>query len=112
MAEQVCDPTTRCPECNHLNENGGPCGGCFNEEGDRCSIATSPRTIEERGPFTNDELDLLFEARRTGNVKYLTNWSKAAVRFFEAEKRKLMGRIEQLEALKGEPKYIPSTGDD
>ena len=105
MTEEVCDPGPRCAECEHLNENGGPCGGCFNEEGDRCTIVTSPRTIEERGPFLPDELDTLFEARRTGNVKYLTNWSKAAVRFYEAEKQKLLDRIEQLEELKGDPKY-------
>uniref|UniRef100_A0A6M3MGQ0 Uncharacterized protein n=1 Tax=viral metagenome TaxID=1070528 RepID=A0A6M3MGQ0_9ZZZZ len=97
MAAEICDPTTRCPECKHLNENGGPCGGCFNEPGDRCSIATSPRTIEERGPFTSEELDILFEAQRTENVKYLTNWSIAACWFFEAEKRKLLDLIEELE---------------
>ena len=108
MAEQICDPTTRCPECKHLNENGGPCGGCYFEGADRCNIATSPRTIEERGPFTSEELDILFEAQRTENVKYLTNWSKAAVRFFEAEKRKLLNRIEELEELKGAPKYTPA----
>jgi len=105
MTTEICDPEPRCPECEHLNENGGPCGGCFNEEGDRCIIATSPRTIEERGPFTLEELDYLFEAQRTENVKYLKNWSKAAARFHEAEKRKLLDRIEELEELKGAPKY-------
>ena len=105
MAEQICDPEPRCPECNNLNENGGKCGGCFNEEGNRCRIVTSPRTIEERGPFLSEELDLLEEAWRTENVKYLTNWSIAACRFHEAEKRKLMNRIEELEELKGDPKY-------
>lgn len=99
MAEEICDPTTRCPECKHLNENGGPCGGCFFEGGDRCTIATSPRTIEERGPFTLGELDTLEEAQRTDNVKYLKNWSKAACRFHEAEKQKLMDRIEELRRL-------------
>ena len=103
MAEEICDPELRCPECNHLNENGGQCGGCFNEPGNRCLIATSPRTIEERGPFTLGELDILGKARETENVKYLTNWSIAACRFHEAEKQKLMDRIEGLEELKGPP---------
>lgn len=97
MTEEICDPGPRCPECEHLNENGGQCGGCSNEPGDRCSIATSPRTIEERGPFTLGELDVLGKARETDNVKYLKNWSIAAVRFFEAEKRRLLIRIEELE---------------
>ena len=103
MTEEVCDPGPRCPECNHLHENGGQCGGCFNEPGNRCLIATSPRTIEERGPFTLGELDILGKARETENVKYLTNWSIAACRFHEAEKQKLMDRIEGLEELKGPP---------
>lgn len=106
MAEETCDPATRCPDCEHLNENGGKCGGCFNEEGDRCSITTSSRTIEERGAFTLEELDVLEEAWRTDNLNYLRNWSKAAVRAHEAEKRRLLDRIEELEELKGAPKYI------
>lgn len=97
MAEEICDPGPRCPKCEHLNENGGSCGGCFIEEGDRCLIATSPRTIEKRGPFLHEELNILFEAQRTENVKYLTNWSIAACWFFEAEKRKLLDLIEELE---------------
>ena len=105
MAEQICDPP--CSECDYLNENGvfgdvehGQCGGCFNEEDDRCMVATSPKTIEERGPFTLGELDILGEARLTDKLKYLKNWSIAACRFHEAEKRKLLDRIEELEKLK------------
>jgi len=109
MAAEICDPGPRCQDCEHLNENGGPCGGCFNEEGDRCTIATSPRTIEKRGPFTPDELDILEEAWRTDNLNYLTNWSKAAVRSHEAETRKLTDRVEELEELKGTPRYRPSS---
>ena len=98
---QVCNPVERCPSCEHLLENGGRCGGCTWPEGQRCTITTSSTTILERNPFSLGELDILFEARRMDNVKYLKNWSIAAVKHFEAEKGRLMKAWEKaLEDLK------------
>lgn len=101
MTEEICNPKEWCPTCEHLKENGGQCDGCTNEDEQCCNIATNPKTIMERGPFSLGELDVLFEARRTDNVKYLKNWSIAAVKHYEAEKGRLMKAWEKaLEDLK------------
>lgn len=101
MTEEICDPQEKCPSCDYLLENGGKCEGCLNDEAQNCSVTTSVETIEGRGPFSLDELNILFEARRTDKLEYLKNWSKAAVKYHEEEKGKLMKEWEKaLEKIK------------
>lgn len=51
---------------------------------------------EITAPFSLEELDTLIHARVNNDVKYLRRWSKAAVKYYEAEKNRLMMLYEGL----------------
>ena len=56
---------------------------------------------EKRSPFSLGELGSLQQARETDDLKYLMEWSKAAVKHHEKEKNRL---VKELEALRQQVK--------
>jgi len=49
---------------------------------------------EEKNPFTNEELDKLFDARWYRDVDYVFDWTKRAVKWYEQERNKFIRLLE------------------
>lgn len=52
-------------------------------------------TEEQRNPFSMEEHALLGRARESGDLEYLMSWSKAAFKYYESEKGRLMKLLEE-----------------